>query len=272
MEDVQRASAGQEIPPPSGHSGGEAERKSLRPLDSVQPEARKKDRVNSAYAASEGGNSEAEAEDPGDAQEVNEKNAASTPAPVQRCVKPRKFNYELEVRQAVTRQMPSLRTQRKHLDAEGNPLSRLAVDRQMTVDVLKPYEKEEWHSKAFGEDEQAGFEKVRMMFIHDEEARKYFGANYKRIALKEIVANIEGKRRSLEQDGEESDSAADLGDVGAQAQLQASSSDAEDDGESLREKKRRRMGDGLYKPQPMKEGTKRAIQGMNELLVGCNRQ
>lgn len=224
------------------------------------------DPVDSAYVASDGEDDE-EAVDLEDLERA--KAAAAPPDADKSASKQRKFNYRGEVIRAVRRNMPALRTQRKHLDAKGKPLSVAAVQRQMTKDVLSPYEKEEWRSKDFAEDERADFESVRMMFVHDAQAKEYWLADYARIARKDDVEDVERKRRKLARSADETeDSSYEGGDetIVPQDEDDTDVLDTESEyeyHEAIDEKNKRkyRMPKALYRPEEMKEGTKQAIKG-----------
>lgn len=245
------------------------------------------DPVESEYAASESGASEEAEDEKEPSPSAVAATPASTPAPAgpevaagpepaaeanpaettRPAAKKRRFPYRREVRDAVKRHMPSLRNQRKYKDEEGNSLSRLQVNCQMQGNVLTPYEKEEWHSKDFAEDEHADFERVRMMFIDDKEAQKYFGSEYSNIALKGIVQSVESKRLKLSLD----DGQSELGQEGvheANGSGEESDSSTKYDYREIGEGKKlktRRMPKKLYIPEPMKEGTKKAIKGQQRV-------
>lgn len=200
-------------------------------------------------------------------QEANSQEATTSEHPPK---KRRKPNYQVMVRNAIKSRMPSLRVSLKHRDADGKPRSRLDVDRQMRGNVLSPYEKEEWHSKDFAEDDMTSFEHVRMMFVSDTGAKKYFGSGYNSIALKGVVRNIEAMRWKLAQEtpGGESNEAQD--DVQEDI-CHPSATFEEDVGYDYEQLSRGddlpfrfKMRRGLYQPEQMKEGTKQAIEGDNE--------
>lgn len=181
----------------------------------------------------------------------------------------RQLDNRREIRQAVTRNVPSLRTQRKHLDQHGNPLSVPALERQMTSDVLPNYQKQHFQSKDYSEDEIEAFEKVRMMFINDRKAKEYFDLEvYKDLASKEEVQSEEANRRRLEGDDEDVASIEDVGREGCPDGIAAelpqnsdSDSDSEYECSTLSGLEHRRIHRGIYKPEQMKDGMKKAIKG-----------
>lgn len=180
----------------------------------------------------------------------------------------RQFDNCRDVRQAVTRNVPSLRTQRKHLDENGMPLSVVAVRRQMTSDVLPNHQKQYFQSKDYSEDGRETFEKVRMMFINNLKAKEYFDHKvYTDLVNKEEIQSEEANRRRLEGDYEDGESSADAGvDEGCPGKTAAdlsegSGSESEYENSELPGLEHRRMHRGIYKPEQMKEGMKEAIKG-----------
>jgi len=208
--------------------------------------------------------------------EVPKKSVSSilTAEQVEQIARKRKHDTQRDVRCTITRLVPALRTQRKYRDANGNPLSVLAVLAQKTNDLLCPSEKKELQAKDFTEDEREDFEKVRLLFVNHLEAKDYF-YTHKAIegleqysaaaALRQAeVQAVEAKRRKLAHED------ADPGMIIDEEHPDATGNDSKSvdrerydyyEWDSPEGHKCFRLSKGIYVPQQMSEGMKEAIKG-----------
>lgn len=195
--------------------------------------------------------------------------------------KKRKFHFRAEVIRAVTRHVPALRIQRKYRSKDGKPMSVPQVMEQMKTCVLSPHEKEEFRSKDFLEDERVDFEKVRLMFIDDNEARKYFKDEYEQVARKDWVEDVETNRFRLAKQEEDDEPHDEIGEDGVPCERVtgepretvreiSTSPETEFEYYDIEGLKHLRIHKGIYKPVEMKEGTKQAIKGASILSISVD--